>query len=366
MYTPHQSKFFLYDYMQLAGGAERLSLTLATGLPEFRLVVSRVFPEAHSLDELTQVDVKELTTPFTRYLGRVPETVWNFRYRSQFLRDAEVVCYSGFYAPFAVHQQMQGRRIYYCHTPPRFAYDLKDNYIERIPMYARPLWNVLVNYLQREYECAIKKMESIYVNSANVQKRLKQHLGIDADIIYPPIDISSFQWIEGGDYFVSLARLVPSKRVDLIVRAFLKMPDQKLIIASGGPEMEKLRKLANGAANIFFTGWQSDKQLQALLGKARAAIYLPIDEDFGMSPVEAMAAGKPVIGVAEGGLKETIIDGQTGVLLPLPLEVQSIIDAVCSLTEVRARDMRLACEQRAQHFSKDQFIQRMRDILLPA
>lgn len=356
-------KFFLYDYMQFAGGAERLSLDLVTKLPEFQLVVSRVFPEANSLDLLKKINIAELTSFQTRILGRIPEAIVNFRYRSQFLKNAEVVCYSGFYSPFAVNNQLQGHRIYYCHTPPRFIYDLREEYIDRIPLYTRPFWHILLNYLKNEYEKSISKMDVVYANSLNVKERLKKYLNIDASIIYPPVDTAGIKWIGSGDYFISLARLVPSKRVDFIVRAFLKMPNQKLIIASGGPQMEKLRRLADGASNIYFTGWLTDSQLKELIGNARAAIYLPIDEDFGMSPVEAMAAGKPVIGVDEGGLKESIVDGETGVLLTQELTEEKIIKAVEHLSEKRALMMKESCECRAQLFSKDIFIKKMRKAL---
>jgi glycosyltransferase involved in cell wall biosynthesis len=115
-------------------------------------------------------------------------------------------------------------------------------------------------------------------------------------------------------------------------------------------------ELAHGAQNIEFTDWLDDRQLQQKLGHAIATLYIPEDEDFGMSAVESMAAGKPVITVAEGGLLETQIDGETGLLLPPNPNPQEIAQAVLWLTPERALAMRTACEQRASDFTTDRFL----------
>ena len=268
--------------------------------------------------------------------------------------------YSGFYAPFAVHRQRDGRRIYYCHTPPRFAYDLRGFFLARYPAPVRPLASAFFDHVKRHYEEALARMDTVVANSENVRGRLKRFCGVEAQVVHPPIDTERFRWIEAGDYYLSLARLAPYKRVDLVVQAFLAMPDRKLVVASGGPEEGRLRMLAAGATNIAFTGWTDDARLRDLVGRCRAAIYVPEDEDFGMSPVEAMAAGKPVIGVAEGGLLETVIDGETGLLVPPAPGVEALVEAVNRLDGARALAMREACEARAARFAAPRFLERMK------
>ena len=357
------SRYLLYDFLQVAGGAERLMLELAHGLPDHRLVVSRVFPEARALEALEGIEVRTLGTPLTRPLGPIFEAIHAFRHRTAFLEDAQSVIYSGFYAPFAVHRQRGGRRILYCHTPPRFAYDLRGFFLARYPAPVRPLAAAFFDYVKRHYEEALSRMDTVIANSENVRGRLKRFCGVEAQVVHPPIDTERFRWIEAGDYYLSLARLAPYKRVDLVVRAFLAMPDRKLVVASGGPEEGRLRVLAAGAANIAFTGWTSDRQLLDLVGRARAAIYIPEDEDFGMSPVEAMAAGKPVIGVAEGGVLETVVDGETGLLLPPKPGVEALVEAVERLDGERALAMRGACETGAAAYAAPVFVERMRALL---
>ena len=153
------------------------------------------------------------------------------------------------------------------------------------------------------------------------------------------------------------------KRVDLIVKAFKALPNQRLIVTSGGPALESLKALARNANNIEFTGWVSGAKLLDLVGNARATIYIPIDEDFGMSPVESMAAGKPVIGVAEGGLLETVIHGETGHLISEKLCVQSIIEAVEEMNPKHALRMRGQCQQQAQLFRPEVFLNKMREVI---
>ena len=113
--------------------------------------------------------------------------------------------------------------------------------------------------------------------------------------------------------------------------------------------LERLQNLATGYSNISFTGWCEDEQWQQLMGESIATIYIPIEEDFGMSPVESMAAGKPVIGVAEGGLLETVVNGETGVLIE-DVSVDAVAEAVRFMSKDKASTMRAACENRAQLF----------------
>lgn len=347
----------------MAGGAERLSLTLAESFLDFQLIVSRIYAEAAALGINQQIPILCLGSGISRFFGRIPEAVWCFNSNTHFLRYAETVLYSGFYAPLAVKNQLEGRKIYYCHTPPRYAYDLADTYRKKIPDPGQPIFDIIIKNLQRKYERSLNRMDRVIANSNNVKKRLKHYLNIDSEVIYPPIDVERFQWLSEGDYFVSLARLVKSKRVDRIIQAFLKIPEKKLVVVSGGSELEQLQKIAYGAHNIYFTGWQSDTQLQEWIGKARAAIYIPNDEDFGMSPVEAMAAGKPVIGVAQGGLLETVVDGETGILLPPDPAPERIVEAVLRMTKQYALDMRAACGARSRLFSKETFLQKMRKVV---
>jgi len=356
-------KYVVYDFLQVAGGAERVTLALAKALSGFEVVVARVSPAAGPLLLGFGGRVQSLGGALSQRLGGVLEAVACFAWGAGFLSRAQSVVYSGFYAPLAVHRQRAGRRIYYCHTPPRFAFELQSFYRARYPWFLRPLFDVFTAWLSARYVRAVQAMDVVLANSDNVRRRLDVCCGVQAQVLHPPVDVARFRWLADEGYFLSTARLEPLKRVEVLVQAFLQMPHQRLVVCSGGTELPALVALAAGAPNIQFVGWTTDAALADWMGRARATLYVPMDEDFGMSPVESMAAGKPVIGVAEGGLLETVLDGQTGVLLEPAFGVQAVCAAVESITAERARSMRAACEARAQVFRSEVFEARIKDLV---
>ncbi len=362
-YGPDEGHYLLYDYLQVAGGAERLTLVLASVAQDFRLVVSRIYPEVEPLLSDAEGQATVLGSRGTRWMGRIPEAIYCFLVRARRLSRARVVLYSGFYAPLAVRWQTQGRRLYYCHTIPRYAYDLHEYTASRYPLLLRPLFRAFCAALRWTYERALRRMDVLISNSENVRSRLRQHTGLESIVIHPPILTSNFKWLADGEYYLSTARLEPLKRVEVIVRAFAGMPERKLVVASGGSQAAQLREIAKDAPNIRFTGWLEEGEWVQLLGKARAVIYLPVDEDFGMSPIEAMSAGKPVIAAAEGGLLETVVHQRTGWLVDGVVTPERVLDAVEALEQIGPASMREACEQRAQAFDASEFEGRMLQML---
>ena len=149
----------------------------------------------------------------------------------------------------------------------------------------------------------------------------------------------------------------------MIIQAFTQLPEKCLIVSSTGPEEKYLKQLAEGFDNIQFTGDINDQELQKLIGNAIATIYTPKDEDFGISPVESMAAGKPVIGVKEGGMLETVIHEKTGWLIPSNPSPENIIQAVGEATPEKTISMRVACEEQAQNFRTEIFEKKMRALI---
>jgi glycosyltransferase involved in cell wall biosynthesis len=341
----------LYDFLQVPGGAERVS-------PSTDAMV-----QALAQTQTQALPVQAVGWRWARPLGWVLQALLSFRWGRVLPEGVLKVVYSGFYAPLAVHGQRTGWRVYYGHTVPRFAYDLRAHFRAQYPWFLRPFFDVFTWGLRHMYRRALLRMDVLVVNSENVRLRLQRHLGLQAQVVHPPVDVARFAWLADGDYFVSTARLEPLKRVDVLVQAFLQMPHERLVVCSGGSELGRLQALAAGAANISFTGWSDELQMAQWVGRARASLYVPVDEDFGMSPVESMAAGKPVIGVAEGGLLETVVHGETGLLLPPEFDASDVRAAVQAMTPGRAQGMRQACEARSKRFDTAQFVQRMREVL---
>lgn len=206
-------------------------------------------------------------------------------------------------------------------------------------------------------------MDVVVANSKNVQRRIKKYLDLDSVVIYPPCETEKFKWLGQGDYYLSMARLDPLKRVDMIVEAFQQMPDKKLIVVSEGPDFAKIQKMAHGYGNIQILGKVNEDKLLELVGNCIATIYIPKDEDFGMCPVESMAAGKPVIGVAEGGLLETLIEGETGILIDSKIDAEKIKDSFKIISRPTALSMKADCINKANFYKNKNFRMKIENFL---
>ena len=225
-------------------------------------------------------------------------------------------------------------------------------------------------------------MDTIITNSKNVEKRLEKFTGYASEIVYPPTDTSRFvpanseihtdsenlkTW-ELENYFLSFARLSPPKRVDMIVSAFLDMPEEHLILTYGKNDPMKreiLEKIQN-APHIHALESPDDDALIELIRGATATIYIPVDEDFGMSPVESMACGTPVIGVREWGLLETVVPWKTGKLIDIPTPDSSILhlkEVIQNTPKEEWKNMHTDCIERSKIFSLDAFEKKLKSLL---
>ncbi|MCX7066428.1 MAG: glycosyltransferase [Methylococcales bacterium] len=349
----------LHDYFAIRGGGERLILDLCEGLNADLCTgywTNDSYPQPTGL-KIRVLSDKVPASPKMLSMKKL------FTHHTDFLNEYDICIYSGQSSIYAIEKHKQGRNIYYCHTPPRYIFDQRAFYRSQFSWWLHPFFEILMLYLGLSYKRCIRHMDKILANSNNIKGRLLKYTGIDSRIVYPPIDIKGFHWLSQGDYYLSNARLDPLKRIDKIIEAFTLLPDKKLVVVSGGSEEAKLREMAQNYSNIHITGWQSDEQIRHWVGNAIATIYIPVDEDFGMAPVESMAAGKPVIGVADGGLLETLQHGKTGLLLPKQLLITDIVDAVKFMDKDAALAMREACEKSAKRFSREIFIQGINEVL---
>ena len=214
--------------------------------------------------------------------------------------------------------------ICYCHTPTRYLWSDTHQYINELK-YNRLFKKIISLVLSRirlwDYAAAAR-VDFFIANSETVQKRIKKYYRRDSVVIYPPVETQKFsikrtEAEEGGEfkkekYFLIGCRLAPYKRVDIVIEAFKRLgPDYKLKIFGDGIDLKRLRKIAAGSSNIEFLGRVSDKHKAELYASAEAFIN-PQEEDFGITVVESMAAGRPVIAYGKGGAKETVIEGFNG------------------------------------------------------
>ncbi len=350
----------LHDLFTIKGGGERLVKILCDSL-DADLITGHLGKDGFDISELTGkvTNLNALNRIHGIKTWRLAQAFKKIKL-NQFYDN---VIYSGVASPLARGTIKATQHLFYCHTPPRFIYDKKDYYASKLSWPARSAFTLLNAWFRPQYEQAVRGMDVVFTNAEYVRQRIKTYLGVDAHVIHPPCDTKYFRWLGTGDYYLSTARLDGLKRVDAIINAFKEMPDKKLIIASGGDQANQLQQLALGYDNIIFTGWLSERKMLDLIGYCIATIYVPEDEDFGMSPVESMAAGKPVICSDHGGPLETVVDRETGFYVGGDLS-QQIITAVNKLDATTASTMRTACEKRAKAFDSEQFIKRISKFLI--
>lgn len=205
--------------------------------------------------------------------------------------------------------------ICYCHTPIRYAWDLTHQYLNEAGL-SHGLKSIIVKSILhyiRNWDIASSLRPDYFIaNSKYIARRINKLYRRDADVIYPPVDTELLPVEKNKDnYYLTAARFVPYKRVDLIAEAFSQMPDKKLIIIGDGPEEQKIK--SKSGKNVELIGYQKTAKLKKYLQKAKAFVFAA-EEDFGISVIEAMSCGTPVIALSKGGTGETVIDGQTGIL----------------------------------------------------
>lgn len=282
---------------------------------------------------------------------------YSFLFHTKFLNEYKTVIFSWDSISAVWNCTVDTKKIYYCHTPPRYIYDLHDLYLERLSWYMRPLFKLGCQVFKFFYERDLKKIDLIIANSENTKTRIKKYLWHDAIVLYPPVDRKRFVWLWQKWYFLSFARLSDAKRVDRVVEAFIQIPNEKLIVIYGknDPQREKIFEIGKWYSNIEFVTLENNDLLYEYIGNARASIYIPIDEDFWMSPVESMSAGKPVLWVNEGGLKETVIHRKTWYLIDPEITSDSIIQGVNYLSIEQCESMKQDCEEQSQKFWLENF-----------
>lgn len=351
-----------HDHFVKKGGGERVVMTMAKALDAD--IFTGFIDWEFTYPELKAFPVTMLCSSLNQW--RIAQKFEKYDFSAYDL----VIC-SGTWAIAASHNHPS---VWYCHTPARWLYRPCDSSEAIRAAINNPLQRALVSslirpfsvYWRRKDQSYIRQFDKILCNSLNVRDRVRAYYGDEAyqrsSVVYPPISIERFTWRGQGNFYLSTARLDNLKRVDRIVNAFKIMPEKNLVVISGGPDLEKLRKSAEGFHNIQIKGWVSESQLEYLIGTCIATIYIPVDEDFGMSPVESMAAGKPCIGVREGGLRETIIHGVTGFLCENATE-DELVTVIASLTPERALQMRESCTSWSKKFSEQIFKENLKSAI---
>ena len=248
--------------------------------------------------------------------------------------------------------------ISYVHSPIRYAWDLQHQYLHESGL-NRGLKGWLAKWMLHKMRIwdtrTAHGVDHFVANSKFIARRIKKVYGRDADVIYPPVNIAEFSLVEKKEeFYLTASRLVPYKKMDLIVEAFSQMPEKRLIVIGDGPDMQKIK--AKAGKNVEMMGYQPFSVLKDTMQRAQAFVFAA-EEDFGITPVEAQACGTPVIAFGKGGVLETVIEGgetPTGVFF-MEQTISSLSDAVARFEKNKDNFIPKNCRDNAERFSTERF-----------
>lgn len=369
----------VHDYLREYGGAERVLETIHEIWPDAPLYTSFVDFESlgRHADRFRSWDIRSswvqnnfFVKKFHSPLRFLAPWVWNSFDLSKY--DV-VISSSGWYMCRGVKTKVQSLKskdkkqegalhICYIHHPPRNLYGYATGSTIQKYWPVR-VYAAIINFFLRHYDYETAQNVDYFVaNSEETARRVQKFYRRDSTVIYPPVDVSSITYPilsikqkQNKEYYISVGRLTYSKRLDIVIKACnqLKLP---LKIVGVGNEEEKLKAIAG--STIEFLGSKSDQEVTELYANAKALLFAALDEDFGMVPIEAMAHGVPVIALSQGGVKETVVDGKTGVWFMEPT-VALLIVAI-ERFEKEEKEWGPDCIQQANKFSKERFVKELK------
>ncbi len=346
-----------HDYFRFIGGGEKTVLTLARALDADVITTDA---DRSLVEKMGFGDVRIISLGDTVKAAPLTQLHASLKFRRcDFSRQYDRFVMSGNWAVFACRKHKPN--LWYCYTPVRAFFDQYDSFRRNLGM-AGLLYGSYASLHKQLYLNAVKDADTIVSISSVVRERVKKYLGRDSTVVYPPVDIGGYRYVEDGDFWLSVNRLYPEKRIEVQVEAFRQMPGEKLVIIGGygrGDHSERYAKrlLHSLPPNVTIVSNVDDATLKDYYGRCRGLIATSANEDFGMNAVEAMAAGKPVIAVREGGYLETLEPGRTATFAgPEPASVARAVQGIGK----EWTWSREACESRGMAFDRSVFEREMR------
>ena len=304
------------DWLTTMGGAEQVIINIKRCFKEAPIYTT-IYAEDKMDDELKNIEIH------TSRLQKKASKKKNMNHRKYFpwmpmifeefdLNDYDLVISSSSSCAKGILTKPGSTHICYCHTPMRYAWDKRNEYLEGMGRLKKKFVEILLHYMRIWDVNSSNRVDYFIANSNEVKNRIEKYYKRDAVVIHPPVRCDMFNISDtDGDYYLVLSRLVKYKRFDLAVKACKEL-NKKLVVIGEGPELENLKKDAEGNKNIVFLGRQSDEVVKKYMAECRALLF-PGEEDFGIVPVEAQSSGRPVIAYGKGGVLDSVIDGKTGV-----------------------------------------------------
>ncbi len=359
----------VHDYVKEYGGAERVLEALHEMFPDAPVYTSVYLPNylgPHKY-RFRKWDIRPSVLqklPFKAKLISPMRLIAPYIFKRMDFSEYDVVIVSatGAYLPNMIHKGT-AKHICYCHTPPRYLYGYPT--ARKVSSFMKPFVHIANHFLRiNDFESA-QNVDYFIANSKETASRITKFYRRDAEVIYPPIDIPATQKSKiqmtndkrGRAYYLAGGRLARAKRIDLAVKVCteLELPLKVFGKAFAGYG-DELRQIAHGKSHIEFMGEVTDEDKWKLMAGAKAFIFPAEFEDFGIVPVEAMAAGTPVIALRSGGVQESVVEGKTGLFFDKPT-VESLKNAIKKFEKMKLKPE--DCRTQAMKFSKERFVKQV-------
>jgi len=280
---------------------------------------------------------------FRRYLPLFPDAIQKFD-----LSGYDCVVSFSHCVAKGVKANDHAPHICYCHTPMRYAWHMRDEYLVRFSYLKRLMAELILDHMKNWDRKTSLRVTRFIANSKNTQNRIKQNYGRDSDVIYPPVDCDRFQLCKKNDgFYLVVSALVPYKHVDIAVKAF-SSTSKRLVVVGDGPELAHLKSIAS--ANVSFVNGAGDNDVVEYMQKCTALIF-PGEEDFGIVPLEAQSCGKSVIALAKGGALETVIPNETGIFFDQQTP-QALLEAISAFEKNKELFDPYKCRENALRFDR--------------
>ena len=357
----------IQEWLVTVGGSDKVVKAIADIFPNadiYTLVAKKEVCEELGInwDKVHTSFIQKMPFGIQKYRSYLP--LFPFAVEQFDLRGYDVIISSSHCVAKGVLTKADQLHICYCHSPIRYVWDMYNEYLEETNL-TKGLKSWLVRYLLhriRKWDMLSSFRVDYYISNSNyVAQRIKETYRREATTIHPNIDISHFELCEQKeDFYLASSRLVAYKKIDIIIEAFNRMPDKKLIVIGGGPNLKKYQELAK--ENVTVMGYQPFNTLKEKMQKAKAFIFAA-DEDFGMIPIEAEACGTPVIAYGHGGSLETVSKGKTGLFFH-EQSPESIIKAVEDFESMGKVPFDYkTCRKWAEGFSEERFKKEIKDFV---
>ena len=341
-----------HDFFSSIGGGEKLVLEMAKCL---NADIYTTQLDKKKIKLVTNKKIKLIQKATNLPLIKVIHSSYIFS-KTDISKEYDFFIFSGNWSIFAARKHQPN--FYYMHTPVRMFYDSKWLIYKQIPWYSRFIYIIWTYFHAKRIEKNIVYANNIVTNSFNVEKRIMKYHNKSSQIIYPPI--KQYKFKKHGDFWLSVNRIYPHKRIELQLDLFRELPDETLIIVGGnmkGDHSNIYRKkmLKRAPKNVKFLSEVSETTLEDLYGSCKAFITTSHDEDFGMTPLEVMSAGKPVVAINEGGYKETVTK-KTGILAnPNKEDLKKAIQKINTDLKKNPEKYKKQCQKQAQKYTIKKF-----------